>query len=82
MKAEFYTCGLNDYGQLSHGKEDGIFHEMEMPTNLKVKKMKCGRSHILFTTFDNYLYGFGANSYGQCGVGFTSNVDKWTKSKV
>ncbi|KAL9650268.1 hypothetical protein ABK040_014923 [Willaertia magna] len=74
MKKEFYSCGLNQYGQLTHGIEDGIFHEMKIPTNLQVKKMKCGRSHILVTTFDNKLYSYGANLYGQCGAGSRENL--------
>ncbi|KAL9654786.1 hypothetical protein ABK040_008580 [Willaertia magna] len=67
QKTEYFSCGLNQYNQLTHNIEDGIFHKMIIPENLKIKKMKCGRSHILVTTFDNELYSYGANYSGQCG---------------
>ncbi|KAL9648986.1 hypothetical protein ABK040_008365 [Willaertia magna] len=63
---EYYSCGLNQYNQLTHGIEDGIFHKMVIPENLKIKKMKCGKFYDvdncqLILAFDDLLYCNGAN---------------------
>lgn len=36
---------------------------------IKVKDIRCGFYHVLFTDFDGTCYGFGRNYDGQCGIG-------------
>ncbi|KAL9647578.1 hypothetical protein ABK040_006934 [Willaertia magna] len=68
-KKIFLSSGRNDSYQLGHNKQDGCYHEMEViPTNLQIKKVECGRSHVIFQTNDNELYALGRNDHGQCGV--------------
>ncbi|KAL9645659.1 hypothetical protein ABK040_003392 [Willaertia magna] len=79
MHKKYFSCGLNDNNQLTHGISDGTFHEMRIPQNIKVKEIKCGCGVILIKTNENYLYAFGANFVGQCGVGTKGGVKSWTR---
>ncbi len=41
----------------------------KMNSDVKFKKIECGYSHALLIDEDDRLYSFGANIYGQLGVG-------------
>ncbi|KAL9657294.1 hypothetical protein ABK040_011514 [Willaertia magna] len=83
-KMILFSCGLNEGKNLGHSRVDGYFHEMtNIPEYLKIKEIKCGRSHTLFKTINNELYAFGRNDYGQCGVdNALGEIPQITKCKI
>lgn len=71
-----YSFGKNTYSNLGHGQAvlSQFTPRSIMPDSLKVKRIlsstgSSGTTHILDT--DNYLWGWGSNSYGQLGIGTT-----------
>ncbi|KAL9647590.1 hypothetical protein ABK040_006946 [Willaertia magna] len=82
-KKIFLSSGRNDSYQLGHDKSDGFYHEMKViPQNLQIKKVECGRSHVIFQTFDDELYALGRNDHGQCGVQFGEIGDSYNAPPV
>ena len=71
---KLYAWGYNNYGQLGLGDVIDIFEPMtiEMPGNIFIKQISCGRAHSLLLSTDGHIYSFGLNSHGQLGDGSTS----------
>ena len=74
FKGDVYACGYNESGQL------GLQSDVPSCGNLKILKsisnivrIECGEQHSMCIDKDNHLFVFGDNSYGQLGLGDTSN---------
>jgi len=74
FKGDVYACGYNESGQL------GLQSDAPSCGNLKILKsisnivrIECGEQHSMCIDKDNHLFVFGDNSYGQLGLGDTSN---------
>ncbi|XP_022652162.1 RCC1 and BTB domain-containing protein 1-like [Varroa destructor] len=72
---EIYAWGLNGSGQLGLGnnvnqmlpaKIDGL-------KNVTIQKVVCGFAHTMALSDEGTLYVWGANSYGQLGLGNKAN---------
>eukprot|EP00794_Sanderia_malayensis_P011418 gene11418-12608_t len=76
MAEELYSWGYNGNGQL------GIKNTTNQPSPCKVSfgktiiisKVMCGMAHVLALSDIGELYSWGANSYGQIGIGTTMNA--------
>eukprot|EP00794_Sanderia_malayensis_P018363 gene18363-20209_t len=73
---KLYSWGYNGNGQL------GIKNTTNQPSPCKVSfgktiiisKVMCGMAHVLALSDIGELYSWGANSYGQIGIGTTMNA--------
>ncbi|XP_059046133.1 probable E3 ubiquitin-protein ligase HERC4 isoform X2 [Achroia grisella] len=76
-----YSWGCNGMGQLGVVQTDAQSHNVpciikELATK-NVVQVACGSFHSIALTNSGDLYSWGANSYGQCGLGiFTSKEMK------
>ena len=73
---ELYAWGYNGNGQLGIGNNTN----QQLPAKVNgmngnfVEKIVCGMAHVLALTYSGELYSWGANSYGQLGLGTTLNT--------
>lgn len=73
---ELYSWGYNGNGQLGLGSSSN----QQSPQRVNglqgkfIKKIACGMAHVLALTDTGTLYSWGANSYGQLGIGSTLNI--------
>jgi hypothetical protein len=62
------SCDLD-----SKKKEKHLYKEKGLPQEIKVHTklidLVCGKAHCLARGFDNKIYAWGSNSYGQLGLG-------------
>lgn len=82
-----YAWGDNEVGQLGIG----VFQSQppygtNVPQRVPLppgadgwQTVRCGRIHVLAVTADGQLYAWGANTYGQLGIGNTANQSSPTK---
>ena len=49
----------------------------KMPEKVIFKQIQCGYSHALLIDEDDKIYSFGANIYGQLGVGYERDKAKF-----
>ncbi len=77
-----YACGLNTSGQLGIGNTTNqrTPAKVILPTGRKAIEIGAGYNHSLFTLDDGSAYTCGSNSYGQLGIGNTT--DQSTPQKV
>ena len=75
-----WGCGLNNFSQLGLGdnKTRSTFTEITTNTN-NVKSVYCGGRHTIILKNDGTLWGCGNNSFGQFGLGDTTNRNIFTK---
>lgn len=69
---KLFTWGSAREGALGHGNEKRAVKEpkqVEALAGARVVEISCGRDSTLARTEDGKLYVFGANDYGQVGVG-------------
>ncbi|XP_076674441.1 uncharacterized protein LOC143372273 [Andrena cerasifolii] len=81
---EVYSWGYNTNGELGQGdcnKSDGV-HKVQIPTKVVIEKVACGQSHTLALSNKGVLYVWGANTYGQLGLGHTNNACTPVKLQV
>ena len=71
-----YAWGNNTFGQLgwNHNNEMSKPKLVEMPNNVSVEQISCGRGFSLLLTTDGNIYSFGYNKHGQLGHEHKSNV--------
>lgn len=50
------------------------------PDAIRICKMTAGFEHVLVLADIGTVYGFGANSHGQCGIGTSSSESYWVSS--
>lgn len=63
-----YTWGKNDSGQLGHTKQHNLPQKVLI---INPVSANCGAQHTIVLTKNGTLYGWGANTYGQLGIGQT-----------
>ncbi|XP_013200731.1 probable E3 ubiquitin-protein ligase HERC4 [Amyelois transitella] len=74
-----YGWGCNSMGQL--GVDVSDMHSQNVPCVVKglatkhVIQIACGFYHSVALTINGDLYSWGANSYGQCGLGTMTNKE-------
>ncbi|XP_044727132.1 probable E3 ubiquitin-protein ligase HERC4 isoform X2 [Chrysoperla carnea] len=76
---QIFSWGSDLYGQLGHGKVADIQSTPKIIralATLNVVQIKCGLRHSLALTNSGELYTWGANDYGQLGIGRTSAFEK------
>jgi alpha-tubulin suppressor-like RCC1 family protein len=52
------------------------FDNIYSPTqilNFKIKEVSTGETHSIILTNNNQLFSFGSNSFGELGLGYSSN---------
>ncbi|CAG0901286.1 unnamed protein product [Darwinula stevensoni] len=72
---ELFAWGYNGNGQLGLGNNANQHLPCKV-TNLQgvfISQVVCGYAHTLALSDEGVLYGWGANSYGQLGIGNKSN---------
>eukprot|EP00742_Colponemidia_sp_Colp-10_P003198 GILJ01003407.1.p1 GENE.GILJ01003407.1~~GILJ01003407.1.p1 ORF type:complete len:594 (-),score=58.29 GILJ01003407.1:163-1944(-) len=83
-KGEVYSCGLNDYGQLGHGDNNG----RSTPTRIEalrgqfIIQVACGYYHSVCRTDQGQVFAFGRNGNGQVGLGSNAGPATALPSKV
>ena len=72
---ELFGWGYNGNGQLGIGNNINQLSPCRVSTlsGVVITKVVCGYAHTLALTDEGSLYAWGANSYGQLGVGNKSN---------
>lgn len=69
-----YSVGSNVNGQLGTGSMIPQYNTLQKIANIpKIKLISCGYKHSLLVDYDNHLWCFGNNSFGQLGTGDTIN---------
>jgi alpha-tubulin suppressor-like RCC1 family protein len=68
-----YSWGSNAFGQLGQEKKGVVLKPSLVPLgdNVQVEEVACGDMHSFLRTATGEVYGCGANSYGQLGLGHT-----------
>lgn len=61
-------CGHDDLKDIDTPKRVEFFK------NKRAYKVVCGGYHTMVLCEDNFLYGFGKGSYGQCGYGIMEDT--------
>ena len=75
-----WSCGLNVDGQLGLGDKTNKTTFTQITTNASdVKEIYCGCYHTLILKNDGTLWGTGNNTYGQLGLGDTTNRTTFTQ---
>lgn len=75
-EGELFSWGYNGNGQLGIGNTAN----QQLPCKIQIGGMKiiakalCGMAHVMALSDIGELYSWGANSYGQVGVGTTLNT--------
>jgi alpha-tubulin suppressor-like RCC1 family protein len=84
LNGKIYGTGSNSSGQFGNGTttDQSTFslNTNTIVNNLIIKQIACGGSHTMIITYDGKLYGSGYNSYGQLGLGNTTNVNVFTQA--
>ena len=82
---KLYVWGNNEYGQL--GIDNKIHNKLVSPRELelnslesKIVSIKCGRYHTFILTQLGTCYSWGANDFGQFGVG--NNKHQYIPQKI
>lgn len=75
---QYGQAGKNEYGELGNGtNEESLIPvqvKIDESTNLtNVIKISAGTNHVLALTKDGKVYSWGANGYGNLGIGNTEN---------
>lgn len=68
------TWGIPDNGRL--GRKEGGEMFVNFKKEVSITKIACGGAHCLAISQGRKLYGWGANSYGQLGVGHREMVSE------
>ncbi|XP_065644177.1 RCC1 and BTB domain-containing protein 1 isoform X3 [Hydra vulgaris] len=74
---ELYSWGYNGNGQLGIENNTNQLQPVRVTGSLIgkfIEKIVCGMAHVLVLTDIGELYSWGANSYGQLGLGTTHNT--------
>ena len=75
-----WGCGLNDRGQLGLGDTTNRTTFTQITTNTdNIKEIYCGQHYTFVLKNDGTLWGCGRNSYGQLGLGDTTNRNTFTQ---
>ena len=76
-----WTIGKNENGQLGDGTNEDKIEAVQVKIDentylTNVIKISVGEEHVLALTKEGKVYAWGANTYGQLGIGTTteSNV--------
>ena len=73
-KGTVYSSGNNYNGQLGRNTSDRYSNSLEKIENLpEILRIECGFLHSMCLDVNDNLYIFGANSYGQLGIGNNEN---------
>merc|ERR1712100_413684 len=71
---EVYSFGYNATGQLGLGNFENSYNTPQLISSLKdVEFIECGYSYVFCKTFNNEIYCWGNNFYGQLGLGNINN---------
>ncbi|XP_027445120.1 RCC1 and BTB domain-containing protein 2 isoform X3 [Zalophus californianus] len=72
---EVYVWGYNGNGQLGLGSSGNQPTPCRIAAlqGIRVQRVACGYAHTLVLTDEGQVYAWGANSYGQLGIGNKSN---------
>jgi len=78
---KIYGCGKNSYGQLGIGNTTNQSTLIEVTNNtgkIPSKISTRGGYHTIIMMTDRTIYGCGYNSFGQLGIGNTTNQTSFT----
>lgn len=82
---QVFAWGCNRQGQLGCGTEDESRlrpRVVKRLATLHVVQIACGTAHCLALASNGELFGWGANGYGQLGLGGSSVVDERLPRRV
>ena len=68
------TWGISENGRL--GRKDGSDMFVKFKQEVSITKIACGGAHCLVISQGRKLYAWGANAYGQLGVGHRETVNE------
>ena len=75
-----WGSGNNGSGQLGLGGRSSKTTFTQVTTNVdNIKAVYCGFNHTLILKNDGTLWGCGSNTYGQLGLGDTTNITTFTQ---
>ena len=76
-----YSCGYNGYGQLGLGDttKRTTFTQVTTNINIDVEQIACGYYHTFILKNDGSVYSCGYNTYGQLGLGDTTQRNTFTQ---
>jgi alpha-tubulin suppressor-like RCC1 family protein len=83
---EVWVFGDNNYGQLGLGHYQNKFRPTKIPSqafgwhNFKIKAIAAGAHHTVALDFNNKIWAFGSNDYGELGLNDTS--ERVTPTKI
>lgn len=71
---QVFTWGEGNHGRLGHGDTDNQAtpRVCDFPLQLRVVAVSAGKQHCLAVIENGDVYGWGANTHGQCGLGHVS----------
>lgn len=76
-----WSAGLNNRGQLGLGNTtDTVIFKQESGGDTDWLKVSCGTLHMMAIKTDGTLYGTGANTNGELGIGNTTDVEDFTQA--
>jgi alpha-tubulin suppressor-like RCC1 family protein len=70
-----FVCGANSHGQcgIASQRKVSTVQALRLASGQRVLRVACGSAHSALVTQDGLLFMWGANRWGQLGVGSTDN---------
>ena len=80
-QGEIFSCGINEYGEcgLGHFNSPQITPSLILNLPSNIVQFVCGNGQSLFLDSEGNVFSFGANAYGQLGLGHNTGQNVLNK---